>query len=526
VDAGAAPVLTWAPCRDGFECSTAAAPLDYDRPRGAKISLSVIRLPASSPTQRIGSLLLNPGGPGVSGVDMARGIAKFLPLEVRARFDIVGFDPRGIARSTPLRCYDTLDQALADLPPFPYPVTSAEENQQKDADAKLAAACASHGGPILKHMSTADAARDMDLLRRAFGDAQLNYLGYSYGSVLGQTYANLFPGKVRALVIDGVLDPIAWTTGRGHEARTTPVGARVRSDTGAQRTLGEFFRLCDEAGPNCAFAGDSSKRFAALVQRLREHPVDFVDPGTGEIVSVTEQLLIAFTLGSLYLPFVWPDAAALLADLESQASAETLGQRVAAIRAGIGAAPAAQEPYPNFVEGSPGVACSDSENPNRLSAWQRTADSTERRHGYFGRIWTWTWSSCLPWPGGAGQDRYSGPWTARTANPVLIVGNYYDPATRYQGAVTAARLLPNSRLLSYAGWGHTVSFGQGNFCIDAAVTAYLVTTRPPAPGTVCQPEGSPFGPTAAAGLAPDARAAAAAAIGPTLPEPVRRAFNS
>jgi len=521
--AAAPPVLTWVPCRDGFQCATAAVPLDYDQPGGTKISLSLIRLPASSPSQRIGSLLLNPGGPGGSGVDFAR-VAKYLPLDLRARFDIVGFDPRGIARSTPLRCYDTLNQALADLAPFPYPVTTAEEHQQNAADNKLAAACAGHGGPILDHMSTADAARDMDLLRRAFGDAQLNYLGYSYGSVLGQTYANMFPGKVRSLVIDGVVDPIAWTTGRGQEAATTPVAARLRSDIGAQQTLGEFFRLCDAAGPNCAFAGNSSQRYAALVQRIREHPIDFVDPVTGQTVTVTEQVLIAVTLGALYQPAVWPDAAALLADLESQASADVLGQRFAAIRDGIGAAPVAQEPYPNVVEGSPGVTCSDSVNPNRLSAWQRTADDTERRHGYFGRIWTWAWSPCLPWPDTAGQDRYLGPWTQRTANPVLVVGNFFDPATRYQGAVTASRLLPNSRLLSYAGWGHAVSFFQGNYCIDAAVTAYLLTTRPPAPGTICQPEGSPFGPSAAAASA-DTRAAAAAAIGAALPAPVRRAFN-
>jgi len=508
------PLLKWIPCRDGFQCATAAVPLDYDKPAAAKITLSLIRLPAGSPSRRIGSLFLNPGGPGDSGVDFAR-FAKFLPLELRARFDIIGFDPRGVARSTPLRCYDTLDQAAADRPPFLFPVTTAEENLQRIADQKLAAACAKHGGPILDHMSTADVARDLDLLRRTVGDTQLNYLGYSYGSMLGQTYANLFPSKVRAMVIDGVLDPIAWTIGRGNEAATEPFSARIGSDIGAQATLGEFFRLCDAAGPDCAFSGSSAQRYAALATRLRQHPVTF-----------TDQELIAVTLGFLSQPSAWPAAAALLADLERQASPQVVGQRVAAIGDRIGARTAVQQPYPNLVEGFPGVACSDSVNPDRFSAWQNTADAAAR-HGYFGRLETWASSPCLPWPGSAGQDRYLSPWTARTAKPVLVVGNYFDPATPYQGAVTASRLLPNSRLLSYAGWGHTAAFLQSNFCINTAVTDYLVTTHPPAPGTVCQPEGSPFGPSEAglAGRAADASAAAAAITGPALPEPVRRAFG-
>src|SRR5207342_916589 len=204
--------------------------------------------------------------------DFARGVAQFLPLELRARFDIVGFDPRGIIRSTPLRCFNTFDQAVSVLPPFAFPVTPAEENVLRASDRKLATACARHGGPILDHMSTADAARDMDLLRQALGDSKLSYLGFSYGSFLGQTYANLFPGRVRALVIDGVLDPIAWTTGRGTQSSTLPFSTRLRSDEGAQRTLGEFFRLCDAAGPDCAFSGHSRQRYAALAGQLRQHP--------------------------------------------------------------------------------------------------------------------------------------------------------------------------------------------------------------------------------------------------------------
>jgi pimeloyl-ACP methyl ester carboxylesterase len=201
-------------------------PLDYDEPRGAQISLALIRLPAGDPTHRLGSIFLNPGGPGgqgSSGVDLVRASGRLLFTDqVRAGFDLVGFDPRGIIRSTPLRCFATLEQASAVLAPFPFPVTRAEERIWVQSDRQLAAACAQRGGPILDHMATADAARDLDLLRRAIGDKRLSYYGISYGSYLGTTYANLFPSKVRALTVDGVLDPIAWSTGRDDQARTLP----------------------------------------------------------------------------------------------------------------------------------------------------------------------------------------------------------------------------------------------------------------------------------------------------------------
>jgi pimeloyl-ACP methyl ester carboxylesterase len=216
----AVPELDWGSCAaegeglEAFQCATAVVPLDYDRPKGRQITLALARLPASDPSRRIGSLFLNPGGPGGSGVDMVLQGGPFLfSDEVRARFDLVGFDPRGIIRSTPLRCYETFDEAIADLPPFQFPVTREEERIKIRSDRALARACAEWGGPILDHMSTANVARDMDLLRRAVGDARLSYAGYSYGSYLGATYANLFPGKVRALVVDGVLDPVAWSTG-------------------------------------------------------------------------------------------------------------------------------------------------------------------------------------------------------------------------------------------------------------------------------------------------------------------------
>jgi pimeloyl-ACP methyl ester carboxylesterase len=257
--AAAAPVpsLAWASCYKHFQCAAARVPLDYDEPTGAGIRLALIRLRASNPKRRIGSLFLNPGGPGGSGVDMVRFGGRFLFSEkVRARFDLVGFDPRGIAASAPLRCFDSFDEALGALPSMAFPVTRAEEQEWVEGDRALADACAQRGGAIIDHMSTANVARDLDLLRRAVGDSRLSYAGYSYGSYVGATYANLFPNNVRALLVDGVLDPIAWSTGTD-ATRSLPFSTRLGSAQGTYATLRQFFSLCNEAGANCAFSDGS-----------------------------------------------------------------------------------------------------------------------------------------------------------------------------------------------------------------------------------------------------------------------------
>src|SRR6476646_8329721 len=262
----------WTKCHSDlgpFQCGTVQVPLDYDQPNGATISLALVRLPASDPAHRIGSLFLNPGGPDGSGVDFVLFAGPFLYNDsVRAHFDLVGFDPRGIGRSTALRCFGTPKQWGPYFTPFAFPTTPAEELQWMNADLYLDSNCAQRGGNIADHMSTANVARDLDQLRQAIGDMELTYAGVSYGTMIGQTYANMFPGNVRAIIIDGVLDPIAWTTGRG-DGSTVPFSTRLRSDAGAQATLNEFFRLCDAGGANCAFAPHSAARFAALGALLK-----------------------------------------------------------------------------------------------------------------------------------------------------------------------------------------------------------------------------------------------------------------
>ena len=485
--------VAWSKCFQSFgpfECAAVQVPLDYDEPGGAAISIALVRLPATDPAHRIGSLFLNPGGPGGSGVAFALGAGPFLfTNEVRARFDLVGFDPRGIARSTALRCFGTPRQWEPFFVPFAFPLTPEEEEAWMNADLYLDDACAQRGGRIIDHMSTANVARDLDVLREAVGDAKLTYYGVSYGSFLGQTYANMFPDTFRALVIDGVLDPIAWVNHGG----AIPFSTRLRSDAGAIATLNEFFRLCDEGAENCAFAPDSADRYAALADKLLEDGPVVIDTPDGPM-ELSYSILVGMTLGPMYDSAGWEDFDDFLAFLESQVIgtpfAATFGKRLQTTPWRPAYITKRGFPtYPNFLEGFPAVACADTDNPDSYAAWSSAATAAGEQFGYFGPLWTWITSICAQWPG-ADADRYTGPFNHGTTAPVLVVGNLFDPATRYEGAVTAHSLLPNSALLTLHGWGHTSLFLSQ--CVDAAIARYLVDVATPAPGTVCEQDFVPF----------------------------------
>jgi hypothetical protein len=218
-----------------------------------------------------------------------------------------------------------------------------------------------------------------------------------------------------------VLDPIAWTTGNPGEGDTIPFSTRLRSDKGAQDTLNEFFRLCDENPDTCAFSGGAADRFAALAASLRLEPIQIVYPD-GSSFPFTYQDLISNSLGAMYDSFSWPDFALFLAGIESEASSQKLGKLLYAVWTDLGYINKRGFPhYPNYVEGFPAVACGDSDNPDNYPAWWDAAQQAEADFGYFGPLWTYVSSICAAWPGGQ-AGRYPGPFTAPTANPVLVVG--------------------------------------------------------------------------------------------------------
>lgn len=498
---GAPPGTGWSPCyKDvgaafgtSYECASFYVPLDHDQPTGSMISLALVRLPATDAANRIGSIVLNPGGPGGSGVDFALFFGPAVEFiwgpDVRARFDIIGFDPRGVQRSTGIKCFGNEGQAVQVFAPLAFPLTTAEEALFVAGDALLADQCDKRGNKIADHMSTASVARDLDLLRAWLGDDHLTYVGLSYGSYLGVTYANLFPDRVRALVVDGVLDPIAWANDDG----AVPFSTRLRSDHGAQSTLHQFFALCDAAAAgNCALAPNSQARFAALAERLRTEPVPVVDPETGQSFLIRYQDLIVNTLITLYNPFSYADGAELLALIEELAAPAAIGAAYERLERSNGLVNKRGFPtYVNFAEAFPAVACEDSNNPNDYGTWSAEGAAADATFGYFGRIWTWASSPCAQWPL-ADDDRYAGPFSATTANPVLVIGNLYDPATRYQGAQTVRGLLPNSALLSVDVPGHTSLGASG--CAGFVTGIYLLNPAQAAAidGLLCPQEFNPF----------------------------------
>ena len=507
----AVPVLHWTPCGAPFECATARVPLDYVQPRGATIGIALIRLPATDRAHRIGSLFVNPGGPGGSGVDFVRAAATaFWSPEVRARFDIVGFDPRGVARSAPIDCFKSNAQENRLVGPLPaFPVGRQQTVKFISIFEKFDANCLQRNATIIRHMATADAARDLDLLRQAVGDARLTYDGVSYGSYLGNTYANLFPTHVRALIIDGVLNPMEWATGHG-DGFTVPFSTRLNSAHGAYDTLLQFFRYCKASGlSDCAFAGgDPFTKYYTLLARARAAPI------TVHGHAYTFADIVNITLGALYnfSPTDFPNLAKLLQALytNSAVGSTAAAQLIAGLR---GSRPVAA--YNNGLDSFLAVACSDTDNPHNPFVWPRAAAEQDEQSPYFGSDWTWASEPCATWPA-RDADRYTGPFTHNTSNPVLVIGNLHDPATPYAGAQAVADMLPNSRLLTLNGWGHT-SLGR-SACIDRYITGYLVNQTLPPTGTVCQSDQLPFG---MPGAVDSSRAAALAQL---LPAPLVRAL--
>lgn len=502
-DRPAVPELSWTDCGDGLQCATASVPLDHDRPSGRHISLSLARLPAGNQTNRIGTLFVNNGGPGNSVIEFMHGdVRDVVPDEVQDRFDIIGFDPRGVGESTPVRCFADADEQqalLGGLPPFP--VTPDEVTQATDAARELGRRCRARNGDLLEHVSTADVARDLELLRRAVGDDQLTFAGYSYGGLIGLTYAQLYPHRVRAALLDGAPDPVAWTTGGGTDRRD-PFSVRLGSHEAASGALGAFLDQCQDAGPQrCAFASPETRaKFDGLMARLIDGPITVDLPpgpaGPGGPTPLTYAFVVDGLRGGLQFPPIWGDLAGLL-----EATFQATQAPPVAPPADDPTAPTDPPPsnddeatdvdaYDNSHEALLAVSCSETRNPNNPRRWIQAAASADQVAPYFGADFAWLSLPCATWPAHA-RDAVAGRFAARTANPMLFVNTRFDAASPLERAADVAARTPGARLLTVEGAGHPASFIP-NGCVTAAVATYLIDQILPDADAVCPAEFEPF----------------------------------
>ncbi|AGL19904.1 alpha/beta hydrolase [Actinoplanes sp. N902-109] len=497
VDRVPTPKLGWYSCYGTAQCATTRLPLDYDDPNGPTTEIAVLRIKAKDQKHKIGSLFLNPGGPGGSGTGFALAAPYFLSESLLQRFDIVGVDPRGVGASENVRCWSSTKEqstVLQDMS-VAFPWGSAEEKKYVAAAKKFGQACSTTGRPLTGAASTAEVARDMDVLRRAVGDEKLSYLGFSYGTAIGQYYANMFPDRFRALVVDGVLDPEHWvgTAATANQEQDE----RLRSADGAYKALIELLKRCDKAGEKyCVFAaGNPVKKFETIAQRLRRKPLTFTDEfGT---YTITYADFVGGILGTLYgvdagdgVTWIAQEVWTLL-DPPSAAAADKAKLAVIKRIEKARNRPARDFPYDNSYEAFAAVNCTDALHPKDASSYPALMAKADKRAPYFGRAWGWGTAQCArkTWTV-HDEDAYTGPWTARTEAPVLLVGTKWDPATNYNDAVSAAKRLPNSRLLSNTNWGHT-SYGT-SACATTAIDNYLMTGVLPAKGTTCEGEYQPF----------------------------------
>jgi len=476
--------IAWAPCdppATDVQCARIRVPLDWDRPRGRTIRLALARHLASRPDERIGTLFINPGGPGDTGVGLLQGDPDGVDAFGDGRFDVVSWDPRGGHASTRVRCFENRRSEERFWAGASIPLTRAEAKRSVRKGAALARRCGKVSGWLLPHISTADTARDMHHLRQLMGEEKLTYVGLSYGTYLGQTYANMFPDRVRAMLLNGLVDPVRYS--KSAEARVAMFASF------ADEVFGQFLSLCESAGPErCALAGGQrapAERWERLLARLRRGPIPA--PGARGTALSRPQLSYSDLLFSQFppvrAPTTWPqDAADLDAALRGDGSALEDVASGFTSPDGWGAAST-----------SAAIQCADGPARKRLRAWPEVFKRQKRVSTLQGAVhFAWEWAPCASWPV-RGRDTYRGPWNASTPNPILLINQRYDPNTGYANAVRAERLLGNAVLLTQEGYGH-LTFQDPSACVDQAMVDYLTELITPPRGTVCQSDHQPFDP--------------------------------
>lgn len=455
--------LTWTDCGSaGFDCTTVTAPRDYADPSAGDLTLSVIRHRATS-GQPLGSLLTNPGGPGVSGVSTVRDSLSLVADETLTKtYDIIGFDPRGVGQSAPVTCYDAagMDSFLYDIPPGTRGSdewNAALEKRQAD----FAQACQANSDGILPYVSTENAARDMDLLRGVLGDKKLNYLGFSYGSFLGTTYAGLFPDRVGRMVLDGGIDPSLPSSASG-----------IAQAVGFENALRAFMADCLESS-GCPFTGsvdDAMNDLSSLLERVDARPL--TGPDGRRLGADT---LVTSIVAALYSDQNWPYLRMALTGAQN-GDASVAFQLADFYNGRVGG-----QYQDNTMQALRAYNCvdypdeGDEDNPQIEKELQQKAPVVAP-------YWLGP-DACAAWPAPPTGTRQA--ITAPGSPPIVVLGTTGDPATPYTEAQALAGQLSQGVLVTYVGEGH-LAYNKGNDCVNSAVDDYLVDGTVPAEGLRCE----------------------------------------
>src|SRR5262245_24488133 len=450
---------------EGWECGAVEVPLRYDDPSAGTVKLALTRHPATDQSTRIGSLFVNPGGPGGSGIESVHFLVEELPEDIRARFDLVGFDPRGVGQSTAVDCMgDQAKDAEADLDPTPD--TPAEITALTDRVAETAAACAKAQGDLLPYVGTENAARDLDRLRQAVGDDQLTYLGYSYGTILGATYAALFPDNVRAIVVDGQVDPTPGVDRSGEQH-----GGNY-GDQDFKQAYTRFAAAC-AAATGCSAGPDAQALLDQVRAQVEAAPMaaPTIEAEDGRKLSIG--LFETGVASALYDTASWPFLSVGLRDAANGDGsalirlADNLNRRKA------------DGTWENLFDAFRAISCADF--PARPSAADVTASYTAIMGTGEDVPANVANPACQGWE--ATADPLPVVTKAATEHPILVLGTKGDPATPYANAAAMASSLGNAVELTWEGDGHT-AFPKTK-CVNEAVGRYLTDLVAPTAGTDC-----------------------------------------
>jgi len=451
--------VEWNPCGPTIQCATLSVPLDRAHPASGSISLALARRPASG--KRLGVLFTNPGGPGGSGVDFLRAADDAFPHEIRDSFDLVSWDPRGVGGSAPVNCLPDLDDFYAvDRDPQ----TAADITRNVQAAKQFVAACVKNSGRLLPYVSTEATVHDMDAIRAAMGVPQLSYIGFSYGTEIGAMYADEFPAHVRAMVLDGAVDPAL-----GDTASTIDQARSFEHD------LDEFLVHCRTSACGFAQGADPAVAFDSLTNDVTAEPLPAKVQGEARTLGGGE-----FNIGVAAALYggkdEWNDLGAALA----QAARGEGDELLALSDAYTGRSPGGK--YTNETAANYAISCIDAPSPRSIGAVEELAAAAQRVAPHFGAVNAYLGLPCTYWP--VKPEGTVRAIAAPHAPPIVVVGTTNDPATPYTWAASLARELRTGSLLTVVGDTHT-SYGRSNACVDDTVDAYLLRLEVPAPGARC-----------------------------------------